>query len=400
MANPSLPPKRTLEMPKRHISMSTTALDWLQFRVTARDRDRGTVARNSSDTRKNNPDQDNMIRSDNKGVSSAGNGLTKTGRAKRALKGQRVHNCSICGKVYTRNEHRKRHELTHQARRYTCEVAGCNKPFHRSDLLKRHQTSHSAASLTRSSSTPNLHTGQGAQDEQPPARLRSLPQEVQGSMTVVDVHHRHPSGRHAQDLSLTSRASSNASVAWPQRQQSTLFYDPGSYPMGYDQSYAMSGTSHLALQAFANIQHSQHSTQLGEYTNERCVPTFLTTETYSVPTTLSSAHDIPAPYADFQSHPSMARYGSDVERAYGTSSYMSMPMSQAGISQPYYVPITQCEAHNMGDAQQQGRAPYRSYEDDYGNVDEDDEDGDDDDYDEDDMQGMEDYSDDIDDDAS
>ncbi|KAF2154998.1 hypothetical protein K461DRAFT_105725 [Myriangium duriaei CBS 260.36] len=39
--------------------------------------------------------------------------LTKTGRIKKSRKGLRVHTCEICGKVYTRNEHLRRHQMLH-----------------------------------------------------------------------------------------------------------------------------------------------------------------------------------------------------------------------------------------------------------------------------------------------
>ncbi|GAM85772.1 hypothetical protein ANO11243_037800 [Dothideomycetidae sp. 11243] len=40
---------------------------------------------------------------------------TKTGRVKKAKKGLRVHSCATCGKVYTRNEHLRRHQMLHAA---------------------------------------------------------------------------------------------------------------------------------------------------------------------------------------------------------------------------------------------------------------------------------------------
>ncbi|RMZ88286.1 hypothetical protein DV736_g4493, partial [Chaetothyriales sp. CBS 134916] len=70
---------------------------------------------------------------------------TPTGRVSKAKKGKRVHACSFegCGKVFTRAEHRRRHELNHNPEAmYPCKRPGCRKAFHRPDLLQRHQERH------------------------------------------------------------------------------------------------------------------------------------------------------------------------------------------------------------------------------------------------------------------
>lgn len=84
-----------------------------------------------------------------------------THRISKAKKGKRVHACEYPGcnkvcaftihsqkiyiktdlipQVFTRAEHRRRHELNHNPEAsYRCSHPGCKKAFHRPDLLARH----------------------------------------------------------------------------------------------------------------------------------------------------------------------------------------------------------------------------------------------------------------------
>ncbi|KAK5661675.1 hypothetical protein OQA88_9775 [Cercophora sp. LCS_1] len=67
-----------------------------------------------------------------------------TGRVSRAKKGVPVHVCDICkpAKTFTRAEHLRRHQLSHQTPGYSCTYPGCDRAFHRPDLLARHQQRH------------------------------------------------------------------------------------------------------------------------------------------------------------------------------------------------------------------------------------------------------------------
>ncbi|KAJ5679667.1 hypothetical protein N7462_007911 [Penicillium macrosclerotiorum] len=68
-----------------------------------------------------------------------------THRISKAKKGKRVHACEFpgCNKVFTRAEHRRRHELNHNPEAsYRCTQTGCKKAFHRPDLLARHMERH------------------------------------------------------------------------------------------------------------------------------------------------------------------------------------------------------------------------------------------------------------------
>ncbi|KAI2795087.1 hypothetical protein POX_a01691 [Penicillium oxalicum] len=68
-----------------------------------------------------------------------------THRISKAKKGKRVHACEYpgCNKVFTRAEHRRRHEVNHNPEAsFRCTHQGCKKAFHRSDLLTRHMERH------------------------------------------------------------------------------------------------------------------------------------------------------------------------------------------------------------------------------------------------------------------
>ncbi|CAG7986515.1 unnamed protein product [Penicillium salamii] len=74
-----------------------------------------------------------------------------THRISKAKKGKRVHACQHdgCGKVFTRAEHKRRHELNHNPEAsYRCTQQGCKKTFHRTDLLARHIERHELESQT------------------------------------------------------------------------------------------------------------------------------------------------------------------------------------------------------------------------------------------------------------
>ncbi|KAG2418127.1 hypothetical protein HFD88_001228 [Aspergillus terreus] len=68
-----------------------------------------------------------------------------THRISKAKKGKRVHACEFpgCTKVFTRAEHRRRHELNHNPEAcFRCTYPSCKKAFHRPDLLSRHMERH------------------------------------------------------------------------------------------------------------------------------------------------------------------------------------------------------------------------------------------------------------------
>ncbi|KAK6364934.1 hypothetical protein LTS17_011630 [Exophiala oligosperma] len=108
---------------------------------------------------------------------------TPTGRVSKAKKGKRVHACEFpgCGKVFTRAEHRRRHELNHNPEAlFPCTRPGCRKAFHRLDLLQRHQERHdlenSAPSPGQMSQTPQMSVSSEPPSSVMPAAVMSSPQ--------------------------------------------------------------------------------------------------------------------------------------------------------------------------------------------------------------------------------
>jgi hypothetical protein len=67
--------------------------------------------------------------------------LAETFNSARAKPEKATHACTICGKTFTRNFHRKNHELSHRGER-PHECVECGKAFTRLNDLKRHQKLH------------------------------------------------------------------------------------------------------------------------------------------------------------------------------------------------------------------------------------------------------------------
>ncbi|KFY24874.1 hypothetical protein V491_01984, partial [Pseudogymnoascus sp. VKM F-3775] len=67
-----------------------------------------------------------------------------TGRVSKAKKGQPVHVCEQCDepRAFTRAEHLRRHQLSHEQAKLPCTFPDCERVFHRPDLLARHMSRH------------------------------------------------------------------------------------------------------------------------------------------------------------------------------------------------------------------------------------------------------------------
>ncbi|KAF4785744.1 hypothetical protein HER10_EVM0009467 [Colletotrichum scovillei] len=103
-----------------------------------------------------------------------------TGRVSRAKKGMKVHTCDLCRppKTFTRAEHLRRHQLSHETPQYGCSIPGCDRAFHRKDLLERHQQRHElegdkasrsrGGSQSRRTSAASLDAGVRGMGLQPP----------------------------------------------------------------------------------------------------------------------------------------------------------------------------------------------------------------------------------------
>ncbi|KAF2435485.1 hypothetical protein EJ08DRAFT_692732 [Tothia fuscella] len=85
---------------------------------------------------------------------------TKTGRVSKAQKGvQGAHRC-VCGKVYSRAEHLRRHKQNHETQ-LPCPLSSCGKLFYRQDLLDRHlATKHNGSNNTvDANDSPSVSSG-------------------------------------------------------------------------------------------------------------------------------------------------------------------------------------------------------------------------------------------------
>ncbi|KKK20332.1 hypothetical protein P175DRAFT_0354247 [Aspergillus ochraceoroseus IBT 24754] len=92
-----------------------------------------------------------------------------THRISKAKKGKRVHACEYpgCNKVFTRAEHRRRHELNHNPEAlFRCTQSGCKKAFHRPDLLARHMERHELEAQMDNTTQWERHTPTSIPSEQ------------------------------------------------------------------------------------------------------------------------------------------------------------------------------------------------------------------------------------------
>ncbi|KAM7199355.1 putative transcription factor TDA9 [Naviculisporaceae sp. PSN 640] len=116
-----------------------------------------------------------------------------TGRVSRAKKGVPVHVCDICtpAKTFTRAEHLRRHQLSHQTPGYPCTYPGCDRAFHRPDLLARHQQRHEQEGDSASSKPGSVKGLQHPSLRQSPAGSSpAVPSSGQGAASpssTVDV---------------------------------------------------------------------------------------------------------------------------------------------------------------------------------------------------------------------
>lgn len=158
-----------------------------------------------------------------------------TGRVSRAKKGVPVHVCDICRppKTFTRAEHLRRHQLSHQTPQFPCHYPDCNRAFHRADLLQRHQARHEQEGDGASSSRrPSTASSDGGPPRgfyhPPPSSIYSQP-----GHSDRDADRR---GSHTSNNSGYSQGQGNSYVLAPGLGEA-MVNDPSNSGSSYDMSY-------------------------------------------------------------------------------------------------------------------------------------------------------------------
>ncbi|KAJ5558479.1 Zinc finger C2H2 [Penicillium sp. DV-2018c] len=176
---------------------------------------------------------------------------TSSHRVSRAMKGKRVHACQRpgCSKVFTRAEHRRRHELSHDPKKkYPCTHEGCHKAFHRPDYLTQHLNRHVSLGTKenkpdeQNSTSPqqrNLQQQQQPQPQSPP--LNESPVPLQPNTT---------------DAYPSAWKSIDSSMSYPElsRDQSLCSTSVDDYPSPYSYTNEIC-SSPVAIDSFANSQY-------------------------------------------------------------------------------------------------------------------------------------------------
>ncbi|TQV93934.1 hypothetical protein V2A60_003912 [Cordyceps javanica] len=233
-----------------------------------------------------------------------------TGRVSRAKKGIPVHICEMCRppKTFTRAEHLRRHQLSHQPPDLACSVAGCNKVFHRKDLLERHQQRHEQDERL-ASEDPRLH-GTSPRRRDQSFSSSSPPRTMQmGSYGAPDSSH--------SPMSSTPRHEASGSSPWSSASASRPFghtLPPPRIAASPQQYYAQSPQSRYSAgstprsqgasspnNAIRNVVNDQDSVGLktpeaghdfymsdGDQSNSTGMPSSATGSSYSSPSDSSN----------------------------------------------------------------------------------------------------------------
>jgi Zinc finger, C2H2 type len=76
--------------------------------------------------------------------------------------------CQYCADQFKREDHLRRHELSHRSPKFNCKHEGCGKSFHRNDVLKRHQLVHRPEPEKRKKSCRKRVAARGSTSRSPP----------------------------------------------------------------------------------------------------------------------------------------------------------------------------------------------------------------------------------------
>ncbi|KAI9736844.1 MAG: hypothetical protein M1818_005895 [Claussenomyces sp. TS43310] len=111
-----------------------------------------------------------------------------TGRVSVAKKGRPVHTCGICKRVFTRAEHLRRHQLSHEEPGYPCTVMDCQRSFHRPDLLARHMLRHEPDEKAVNAGETRSRSYSGSSQTQPPPLRAENPSFLEGDRGPTSSH--------------------------------------------------------------------------------------------------------------------------------------------------------------------------------------------------------------------
>jgi hypothetical protein len=81
--------------------------------------------------------------------------------------------CQYCADQFMREDHLRRHELSHRSPKFKCMHEGCGKSFHRNDVLKRHQLVHRPEPEKRKRSCRKRVAARGSTSRSPPVSSSS-----------------------------------------------------------------------------------------------------------------------------------------------------------------------------------------------------------------------------------
>ncbi|KUM62387.1 hypothetical protein ACN42_g4737 [Penicillium freii] len=172
---------------------------------------------------------------------------TNSHRVSKAMKGKRVHACQRpgCPKVFTRAEHRRRHELSHEPRKqYPCTYEGCKKAFHRPDYLTQHLGRHANSAPKENTSHTRRDTSNRRSSLQ--QRMQSQPANSPPISFQADPTDNYPSVWGSMDSSMSC-----PQYARGQSQSSASVED---YPSPYSYTNDIC-SSPVASDSFANPQY-------------------------------------------------------------------------------------------------------------------------------------------------
>lgn len=266
-----------------------------------------------------------------------------TGRVSRAKKGVPVHTCEICRppKTFTRAEHLRRHQLSHQTPQYPCTYPGCERAFHRADLLARHATRHELEGDKASS-----RSGTGDNSRRASTTSTGYDQGPQGPMQPSPVMSPNPSQPYGSSYSTYGdnqyNSPSQQQMSPQQRRDSS---GPGHYTHSAD--IPTINQQPPSLDDSPGLSYDSYDTPMSNYHDvPRTSPAnalLIVTSGLGPEATQAMINPDLSPWASSDSNPSYSSTPSDHShrRGYNVSAFSSPPTTSEWQSSFVYTPPTQ-----------------------------------------------------------